>query len=185
MVGLGEARLDVAEADLRGGVVVRIDVMVTRPVGGQRRRRARDRFLHVEHAGERIVLHLHLGGAGTRGLGRLADDGDDGLAPPAHLVEGEDGLVLRAHADGGKAVPHLLAGKVLVGEDADDAGAGLGPAGVHAHDVGVGLCAPVHLEMQHARVVDVLVVGRLAARVAFEVALADVPADDTEFLHRH
>jgi len=72
-----------------------------------------------------------------------------------------------------------------VGEHADDAGAGLRRAGVHADDVGVGLRAPVHLEMQHARVVDVLVVGGLAARVAFEIALADVAADDAEFLHRH
>ena len=154
-------------------------------MGGQRRRRARDCLLHVEHAGERVVLHLHLGGTGAGSLGGLAQHGDDGLAPPAHLVEGEDGLVLGPDADGSKAVPHLLAGQVLVGEDADDAGARFRRACVDAHDSGVGLRAPVHLEMQHARVIVVLVVDRLAARVAFEVALPDVPADDAEFLHRH
>ena len=185
VVGLGEALLHVAEADLRGAVILGVDVVIPGPVRGQRRRGARDRLLDVEHAGQRVVFHLHPGGAGAGGLGGFPQHGDDGLTPPAHLVEGEDRLVLRPDAHGGKPVPHLLARQILVGEHADDAGARLGRAGVHAHDPGVGLRAPVHLEVQHARVVDVLVVGRLAARVAFEVALADVPADDAEFLHRH
>ena len=162
-----------------------VDVVVARPVGGQRRRGACDRLLHVEDAGERVVLDRDPGGAGAGGLGALAHHGDDGLAPPAHLVEGEDRLVLGPDADCREAVPDLLAGQVLVGEHADDSGAGLGCAGVHAHDAGVGLRAAVHLEVQHARVVGVFVIDRLASRVAFQVALADVPADHAELPHRH
>ncbi len=99
MIGLGEAALDVAEAQL----LVIVDVVIDEGVLGiglvDHGRAGLQRLLDVEHRRQRLVVDPHLRDR-LIGLARaVGDDGDDRLALVADLVDRQRRLVVLAEVD--------------------------------------------------------------------------------------
>ena len=99
VIGLGEAALDVAEAQLLVIVDVVIDERVLRIGLVDDRRAGLQRLLDVEHRRQRLVVDPHLRHRLERLALAVGDDGDDRLALVAHLVDGERRLVVLAEID--------------------------------------------------------------------------------------
>ena len=99
VVGLGEAALDVAEAQLLMIVDVVIGEGVLRIGLVDDRRAGLQGLLDVEHRRQRLVVDADLRDR-LIGLARaVGDDGDDRLALVAHLVDRERRLVVLAEID--------------------------------------------------------------------------------------
>ena len=165
VVGLREARLEVAEAqvDLLEDVRAPAALMDLHVLADQRLLDGQDRF-------ERLVLDVDERQRLERGVLIERCDGRDGLADVAHLVDRERRLVLGRRHD-----PHLL-GHVLARDDGHHAGMGERAPDVELHDPGVGLGRPEQAPVKHARQDDVVGVLRLTRQVGPGVHLRQAPA---------
>ena len=99
MIGLGEAALDIAEAQF----LVIVDVVIDERVLGiglvDDGRAGFQRLLDVEHRGQRLVIDPHFRERLIGFARAVGDDSDDRLALVAHLVDRERRLVVLAEVD--------------------------------------------------------------------------------------
>ena len=176
VIGLGEAALDVAEAQF----LVIVDVVIDERVLGiglvDDGRAWFQRLLDVEHRGQRLVIDPHLRHR-LKGLSRaVGDDGDDRLALVAHLVDRERRLVVLAEVDQAEQRVEIDR-HVGAANDAANAGRAFRFGGVDAAQAGMGVRAAQYLEMQHALQLVVVEIGRGAGDMPEHVlalrALAD------------
>ena len=177
MIGLGEAALDIAEAQF----LVIVDVVIDEGVLGiglvDDGRAGFQRLLDVEHRGQRLVIDPHFR---ERLIGfprAVGDDGDDRLALVAHLVDRERRLVVLAEVDEAEQRVEIDR-HVGAANDAPHAGRAFRFRRVDAAQAGVGVRAAQYLEMQHALQLVVVEIGRGARDMAEHVlalrALSDL-----------
>ena len=124
----GKAGLDVAALELQ-----RID---DQPAAGGARR------VHVGDVRQVAVFDLRETAGAPRRLARLADDGEQRLAPEFDARHRKDRLVVPVHRR-----DVVLAGDIGMGEDADDAGRPAHGLEVDGDDLGMGALAQREIGM--------------------------------------
>jgi hypothetical protein len=154
VVGPGETGVHVTEAHA-AAVVALVGEVVVAVVLVDDRRALLQRLLDVEHRRQVHVVDPHGGRTRERGGLGLGDDRDDGLTEVAHLVDGEDRLVVRGHADELQRRVQVVR-DVGAGDHPHHARHREGGGGVDAGEPGVVAGRPVHLEVQQAVRSDVL-----------------------------
>jgi hypothetical protein len=181
VVGLGEGALDVAEAQLLVVVAAVILEAVLRVGLVDDRRAGFERLLDVEHRRQRLVVDPDL----RQRLESLAlavcDHRDDRLALVADLVDRERRLVVLAEVQEAQKrveVPR----HVGAADHAPDAGRALGRARVDAADAGMVARAAQDLEVEEARELVVVEIGRRSGDVADHVLALRRLADLVEVL---
>jgi hypothetical protein len=143
------------------------------------RRAVLQRLLDVEHRRQVHVVDPHGGGARERGGLGLGDDRDDRLAEVAHLVHGQDRLVVRLDLDQLQRRVQVVR-DVGPGEDSHHARHRERGGRVDTREPGVVTGRPVHLEVQQAAGADVLEELRTSGDVAEGIRSGDHGADDVE-----
>ena len=176
MIGCGKARLDVAVDDRRVARVVAVadDVVrvpVVLPVGVHERRASGERRLDVVDDRQGLDVDLDQIARVLCDLGRCCGHGGDDLALEAHVLLREQPSILDVAAV-------LEVGGVLVRDDGEDAGQGLGLGRVDAREATGG---DVGVQKLAVRKSGQLQIGRVAAKagdLVFAVLALERPVLD-------